>query len=441
VTTRTRRAAGTPAPPRGLPLVRTVAVPTCVVAVVLVATVPWRTLPATPGSLVPADPARDFSAAQLLREDAFHAAVRPPAYASLLVALLAALLLGLTPAGAWLVERVGRRLGSGHARTLVGGVLALSLLTNLAALPFDARAEVVLRRYGLSTQTWTGWALDRMKAFGLSVGLLVVAALALYAVLRRRPRDWWAPAAAAAAVLVVVVSFGYPVAVEPLFNRFAPLPPGALRSSLLAMARADGVPVSDVLVADASRRTSALNAYVSGFGSTRRIVVDDTALAHLPPRELRLIVAHELGHAKRGDVLYGTLLGALGAALAVGVLGLALRWRPLLARAGVDDPADPRSVALLLALVAVMTAGAGPVQLLVSRRIEARADVHALDLTHDPVGFARMQRQLAVTNLSDLDPDPLVYGLFGSHPTPPERIALAREWARLHGRPEPPARP
>ena len=96
-------------------------------------------------------------------------------------------------------------------------------------------------------------------------------------------------------------------------------------------------------------------------------------------------------------------------------------------------------IALLLAVVAVLVAVSGPVQALVSRRIEARADVHALDLTRDPTAFAQMQRRLAVSNLSDLDPSPVVFGLFSTHPTAPQRISLARDWARQHGLPEPPS--
>jgi STE24 endopeptidase len=245
---------------------------------------------------------------------------------------------------------------------------------------------------------------------------------------------------------VIAVSFLYPVAVEPVFNSFKPMAPGPVRDELLRLAATDGVPVRDVLVADASRRTTALNAYVSGFGSTRRIVVYDTLLQSARPDEIRLIVAHELGHAKRGDVLYGTLLGALGVAAGVCLLYLLTTSRPLLRRAGLADPrspvpaaaaADHRSVAFVLAMVTVLTQLGGPLQNLVSRRIEARADAHALDLTGDPATFTRMQRSLSVRNLSDLRPGPLEYVLWGTHPTGPERIAMARIWARVHNRPEP----
>jgi STE24 endopeptidase len=115
-----------------------------------------------------------------------------------------------------------------------------------------------------------------------------------------------------------------------------------------------------------------------------------------------------------------------------------LRWEGLLRRAGVGSAGDPRALALVLAIVAVIAAASGPVQVLVSRRIETRADVHALDLTRDPQTFVEMQRRLSVTNLSDLDPPPLVFLLFATHPTGPQRIGLARDWAGLQGVPAPP---
>jgi STE24 endopeptidase len=409
-----------------------------VLVILLVVLTPWRPLSVS----IAADPLRDFTAAEIAREDAFHAAVRPPAYLSLAVSLAVALVLGLTPLGARVVAAVAGPLGGGWAWRVVLGCVALTAIGRLLVLPLDAWREVALRRYGLSTQTWLSWLGDVGKAYGIGLVLTVVVLLGLYALLRWSPQWWWGLGAAAAALLVVVVSFGYPVVVEPLFNRFTPLAQGQLRTSLLEMAAEDGVPARDVLVADASRRTTALNAYVSGFGATRRIVVYDTLLRKASADEVRLIVAHELGHAKERDVLTGTVVAAAGIAVLTCVLALLLRWGWLLRRAGVESATDPRSVALVLAVVAVVLAVSGPVETLVSRRIETRADVHSLDLTRDPTTFAAMQRRLSVTNLSDLDPVPLVFGLFATHPTPPQRIAIAREWARQHRvAPPPPLAP
>ncbi len=187
----------------------------------------------------------------------------------------------------------------------------------------------------------------------------------------------------------------------------------------------------DVLVSDASRRTTALNAYVSGFGSTRRVVLYDTVLDRLPDAEIEAIVAHELGHVATDDVLTGTLMGALGAGAATALAGWLLSWGPLLRRAGADSPADPRVVPLLLFLVTVGGLLGTPIQNGVSRQVEMRADVHALDLTGDAEAFIDMQRRLTTSNLGDPDPPDPWHWYFGSHPTAAERIALARDWQRL----------
>ena len=386
--------------------------------------VPWHTPPAPrPDQL---DALRELPADAVRRGRAFHADLRPVSYGSMLVGLVATLALGLTPLGARIVALFG---GHWAARAVVGG-LAVVLLGSLVTLPFAAWRHVVLGRYGLSTQGWDGWAVDVLKGYAVSVVLGGLALLGFYALARYVPRWWWAWGAGAAAGLVVLLSFVLPVLVEPIFNKFTPMPDGPLRSELIALADRDGVPVRDVLVADASRRTRAVNAYVSGLGPTRRIVVYDTLLEQADPAEVRSVVAHELGHAKDRDVLTGTALGALGAAASVVAVYLLGSWTGLLRLAGVDSIAEPRSLALLLAVAALAGLAATPAQNLVSRRVEARADAHALALTADPSTFAAMQQRLSTLNLSDPDPNRLEYLLFASHPSTVQRLAAARAYAR-----------
>jgi STE24 endopeptidase len=285
----------------------------------------------------------------------------------------------------------------------------------------------VLRGYGLSTQDWGGWAADLSKgcAVGAVMGAVVLGGF--YTLTRFAPVWWWAFGAVGAAALVVVLSFVFPVLVEPVFNTFTPMPAGALREELLMLAARDGMPVRDVLVADASRRTSGLNAYVSGLGRTRRIVVYDTLLSEAPAGEVRSVVAHELGHAKDRDPELGALLGAVGAAAAVVALYLLGQWGALLHRAGVDSIGSPEAMGLVLAAVAVAGLVGGPVQNLVSRRVEARADLHALRLTGDSAEFAAMQLRLAEVNITDVQPPRIEYLLFATHPDTVERLAVARE--------------
>lgn len=405
-------------------------------AVAVVLTTPWDALQGAP--VQSAEPDRDFAPAEQAESDAYQSAIRPPVYLGLAVGLAVPLVLGFTPLGAGLVTAAARPLGGGWVwQVLVGGLAVLSAV-RLATLAFSAWAESVRRDYGLSTRSWGGWAADLAKGFGLQVAGTLLGVLLLVALARVLPRWWWVAGAVAAAALVVALSFVYPLVVEPVFNRFSPLEDGELRTSLLQMAEDDGVPVEDVLIADASRRTSTLNAYVSGFGATRRIVVYDTLLDQAPAEQVRTVVAHELGHAAEHDVRNGTLLGALLAAAGVCALGGLLGWSWLHARAGADGAHDPRVLVAVLAIVGLLGFLTAPMQGLVSRRVETRADVHSLDLTGDPTTFTEMQRSLALASHSDLDPPMLTYVLFASHPTAPERIALARSWADVNDAPEPP---
>jgi STE24 endopeptidase len=394
--------------------------------------VPW-THPVTPSRAAQLAAVADLPADKVALGKRFAAALRPGSYGALVLGLVITLVLGLTPLGARLVGYAGRPFG-GHwlAEALLGG-LAVVLLGQLLVLPFGAWRHVILKRYGLSTQDWAGWGVDVLKSLLVTAVFAVLVLAGFYTLTRLVPRWWWAYAAAGAALLVVVLSFVFPVLVEPIFNKFTPMPDSPLRTELVTMAARDGVPVKDVLVADASRRTTAVNAYVSGFGPTRRIVVYDTLLKG-PESDVVEVVAHELGHAKENDVVTGTVIGALGSAAAVCGLYLLGSWSGLLRRAGLNgDPSDlanPRGLALLLAAVTVISLISTPVQSLISRRIEARADEHAMELTQDPAGFENMQRRLALRNLSDVDPPEWEQWIFGGHPTSAERIAAARGYPR-----------
>jgi STE24 endopeptidase len=402
-------------------------------AIVIAVRTPWTVLPEPPGGYSRRDPGAVLSAADLQRAKEFAAALRPASLLSLTLGLAVSAVLGLTRLGGRLVRAVAAPLGGGWVWQVLLGVALLGVIGRLVTLPLSAYGEMVRHRYGLSTRGWGLWLRDVAVSTAINAALTAAGLLALIWLARRAPRTWWAWAAVGAAALVVVGSFLWPVLIEPAFNRFASLPPGQLRTDLLELAEENGTPVRDVLVSDASRRTTALNAYVSGFGSTRRIVVYDTVLERLPDEQIESIVAHELGHVAAADVLTGTLLGALGAGAGVAALGWLLSAGWLRRRSGADSPGDPRVVPVILFLTVVGTLVSTPVQNLVSRHIEARADVHALDLTTNPEAFIEMQRTLARANLSDPDPPAAWQWFFGSHPTPAERVAMATDWERLHG--------
>jgi STE24 endopeptidase len=392
-------------------------------AVLAATAIPWHESPAPRADQLAA--LRSLPPAQVARGVEFNAALRPAAYGSMALSLVIALVLGFTPLGARIVGAFGP---NWIVQALVGG-LVIVFLGSVLTLPFAAWSHAVVHRYGLSTQTWGAWFGDVLKGYAVTAVIGAIALFGFYGLVRLTPRWWWAWGAVGAAGLVALLSFVFPVLVEPIFNKFTPMPDGPLRTSLIAMAARDGVPVKDVLVADASRRTKAVNAYVSGYGATRRVVIYDTLLEQAPPAEVESVVAHELGHAKDNDVLTGTAIGALGAAAAVIAVYLLGSWTGLLRRAGVTDIGEPRAIALLLALAALAGLVATPFGNLVSRHIEARADTHALRLTNDPVTFERMQARLAEVNIADVDPNPIEYALFANHPSTVQRMAAAIAYA------------
>ena len=219
-----------------------------------------------------------------------------------------------------------------------------------------------------------------------------------------------------------------PVVLAPIYNKFEPLPDSSrARADVLELGREAGVDIGQVYRIDASRRSTALNAYVDGIGSTKRVVLYDNLLKRAARPELRSIVAHELGHVAHDDVPRGILYVVL-----VTPLGLVFARELVLAiaRRSGTDPASPAAIpAYLLALAFTALILNVPGNQL-SREVEASADKFALELTHDPEALIKVQRQLARTNLSDPDPPGLYSWLFGTHPSTVDRIGAALAYER-----------
>jgi STE24 endopeptidase len=364
-----------------------------------------------------------FAAEEIERARSYHRPLYRALGVDLLLELgvLAAIVFG--PPGDWLSGATG---GSWWARVLELAALVAGVEA-LVRLPLSCwRGWLYERRWGFSTQTLRGWLWDRVK--GLIVGVAISGAglVLLVGAVHAWPGAWPAIAAPGAAAFVLVLSLLAPLLFERLFNRFWPLPDAELADELQELSARARVPIRTILVADASRRTRKHNAYVSGLGPTRRLVLFDTLLEDVPRGELRGVVAHELGHRRHRHVAAGTALAMLGAAAAVLILWGLLSWHGLLSAAGAHGPGDPRVVPLVLLALYLLELGALPIGTWVSRRWERTADRFALELTGDGAAMEQLHRRLALANLADLDPPPLLYGLLFTHPTPPERIAAAR---------------
>jgi STE24 endopeptidase len=326
-----------------------------------------------------------------------------------------------------LVRRPPERLAAIRRPVLAGAAVAaaVSLAAGVAALPLSAVARERAKDVGLVTQDWVGWAGDVAKTRAIGAGFAAIGGAALVFGMRRFGSRWWIPGAVVVVAFGAITTYMGPVVLDPLFNEFERVPPGELRSDVLELARKAGVDVGEVYEMDASRRTTAANAYVTGLGRTKRVVLYDTLVNDFTPGETRLVVAHELGHVHYRDVRGGLIWLAIVAPF--GVWAAAVLAERLAPRGAALGPRAVPAVALSLAVVAPLVT---IVSDQLSRDVERRADAFSLELTRDPDTFIAFQTRIAVKNVSDPDPPEAVHFLLGTHPTTMQRIGQAEAFRR-----------
>lgn len=366
-----------------------------------------------------------FTAEDFARSKRYRSPRYALAFASLGAEVAALALLGL----AWGTRRLGdlatRISGRWWLQTVVLA-LALTLVTAIVRLPFGIARHNHDRTWQLSTQTLGGYLGDVLRATAFNAVVAIIAALTLIGLARALPRAWPLAAAGAGAALTVALSVLWPLVYEPLFNRFTPVEP-ALRDRIVALGEQSGVRVGSVVVADASKRTTTQNAYVSGLGATKRVVLYDTLLDKSSPREVDLVVAHELAHVAHDDVAKGTALGAAGAAGAVLLLWLLLSRSGVRGSLGIAGASDPRAIPFIALVLTVAGLVAMPLGNWYSRRIEASADRTAVRVTRDAKTAVAVEVNLARDNIADLRPNGLIRWAFFTHPSVRERIQIAIE--------------
>ena len=330
---------------------------------------------------------------------------------------------------ALLVRRPPRRLTTRFSRPAAGGAAtaaALAVGLSLPALPLRIIARKRGIGVGLVTQSWRGWAADLLKGGAIETALAAGAGGAVVALTRRYPRTWWLPASVGSVLFGAGLAALAPVVLDPVFNDFTPLPEGETRSDVLELASAAGVKVGEVYSVDASRRTTAANAYVAGLGPSKRVVLFDTLLDRYSRDEVRVVVAHELAHVRNRDVVRGVAYAALVApAAALAVQRLSWELSPERGTAG----ALPA-----LALAAILVgAPTGLIGNRLSRAIERRSDAYSLELTGAPEAFISFERAIAVQNVADLKPPRWLTSLLATHPPTAERIGAAVSYADSGG--------
>lgn len=339
----------------------------------------------------------------------------------------ALILLFLFGGGLGVYDRLVAELPGGF---IVKGLLffgGLVLAQSLLDLPFNAwRTFVVEQRHGFNTTTVTLWWADLAKGFVLSLvltGALLAGVLALMVGL---PDYWWLPVWGVLAVFMLFILWISPYVIEPLFFKFTPLADASLADGIRQLVQRTGLSVDKILQVDASRRSTHSNAYFTGIGKDKRIVLFDTLLKQMDTAEILAVLAHELGHWKYGHIRKGLIRS-----LAVAGIGcFALWW--CLSQSWVPSLVGLEEGSVYARLMIVVYAGSlvgfvfTPWKSWRSRQQEWQADSYASEITGEPKAMASALIKLSRDNLSNLHPHPLYAWVYYSHPSVVERVS------RLH---------
>ena len=301
-------------------------------------------------------------------------------------------------------------------------VMFVFTLLAIPGLPFDWWGQFRLEeRFGFNKSTVSLWISDKVKGALLSYAIGFPLLWGLFALVAWVGPSWWWWASGLIFGIQLLMLVLYPKLILPLFNKLTPLPEGELRDRLMALGLRTGFAASTIEVIDGSKRSGHSNAYFTGFGRFRRIVLFDTLIEQLEPTELEAVLAHEVGHYKRGHIPQRLVIGALTLLGSFGVLAWLLQAPWFLS--GFGFPGDEVAPALVLfaLLSGTVTFWVTPLSNLLSRKHEYEADAFAHDAMKSDAPLVGALRKLAAKNLSNLTPHPWFSGFYYSHPTIVER--------------------
>ena len=338
--------------------------------------------------------------------------------------LLVVLFSGLLP---WAYGLFSGRLGQA-AWAQAAFLFAIGVALSLPGMPLDWYHQFRLEeRFGFNTTTPKLWWLDRLKALllGLLLGYpLLVLVLKL---VEWTGRWWWLWAWGALLTFQLLMSVLAPVFILPLFNKFTPLPEGSLRERLLKLANRTQFRARSIQVMDGSKRSRHSNAFFTGFGGFRKIVLFDTLIQQLAEPELEAVLAHEIGHFKKKHIPKTLLLSAVGSLAGLYFLSLLVN-QEWFYRAFSFAPGNIAPALLLFGLLSgSVTFWLSPAAHWLSRRYEYEADAFAAKVMNEPRSLIGALRKLNERNLSNLTPHPIYSGFYYSHPTLLEREGSLRE--------------
>lgn len=342
-------------------------------------------------------------------------------------ALLVAFLFGgiLAAYDRWIGSLSGSFVGAGILFFLI-----LTVAQTLLEIPFGIYGTFRLEgRYGFNTMGPWLWLADLAKTTLLAALLTSLLVAGAFALVAWSPRHWWLWVWLLFAVVSLALLYLSPVLIEPLFHRFEPVTEPGLEEEIRALAERAGLRVSRVMQVDASRRSRHSNAYFTGIGRLRRIVLYDTLIAQMSHREVLAVLAHEIGHWKRGHIRRRLILTEAGALAGAWLAWIATGWERLPLLFGLPTASFAARLVIVGFLASLASFPLTPLSSWLSRRHEREADRSACELTGDPEALAAALVKLSTENLSNLHPHPLYAAVYYSHPPVVERVRRLREMA------------
>lgn len=287
-------------------------------------------------------------------------------------------------------------------------------------------------QYGMSNQDMTGFLIDQAKGLGVGLFLGTIALVIVYAVVRKTPRTWWLWGSLVGLVLLCFTVAIGPTYLEPVFNKFYPLPESQLKQDILSLARANAIPATDVYEFDASKQTKRMSAHVSGFLGTSQISMNDNLMNRGSPEEIKAVLGHEMGHYVMNHVYKGILEFGILIVLGFAFVQWSFGWmqRRYGATWGIREVGDTAGLPLLAALFSVYFFVLTPVNNTLTRVQEAEADAFGLNAAREPDGFA--QGAIHLSEYRKMEPGTLEEIFFYDHPSGYHRIHRAMVWKAEH---------
>ena len=391
----------------------------------------YATLPADPG--VATKVYLDRVPAEVRARGDAYMDGRYVALAGRLVTLLVAVTLIMATGAAISMRSLACR--ASRSPWLQDALFAVLLLTALFVLdlPVETFAGYVRPRLaGFSQRSYADWLSDELLSWAVISVFFVVGIALIMALIRRRPRAWAGWATLVYLVLSSLFILISPQYIEPLFNKITPLADGPEKRAILSLARANGVPAHDVYVADASRQSNLLNAHVSGFAGSARIVLDDNTIAATPKPEFEMVMAHELGHYVLAHVVKSIVFNTLIAGL--GFLFVGWFAQQLIVRHGrrwqVESLGDTTAIPLFWGAWLLWGFLSLPISNTITREQETEADIFGINASQQPFGLAEFM--IRDSDAAKLEPSPLEEALFYDHPSARTRIAMSMQWRAEH---------